>query len=180
MKWYVLQVTTGKELSTLQAIKQLRLTATVPQELKLIRSGGNWEQKSSVLFPGYVFIQCNYDAQTYYKLKETPNIISWLGVGKAQAIPLTTVEAEWIHVLSNGGKPIEPTKVTYDGDTPRFDGVLAYLAGTIKKIDKHGKKATISVPILGEEKQITLSVIFDTEEDTAVDSSPVENLVDTK
>lgn len=186
MKWYVLQVTTGKELDVLLALAQIGYRSLVPQEQRYIRSGSVWTQKPYVLFDGYVFIQCDYNADVYYAINSVPNFIKWLGVGKAAAVPLKPLEAEWILLLSNKGQPLPPSVVTIKGGNPIYeDGILSYIPSKVTKLDKHARKAYVSLDIAGKTHKITLSVdITDDYADTnvsdadVVDSSPTAEVTD--
>ncbi|MDE6456960.1 MAG: hypothetical protein K2L38_13915, partial [Dysosmobacter sp.] len=64
--WYVLQVSTGKEMAVRGTLTNNRVLAYVPRENRLIRKGGGWSQKEYTLFPGYVFLNLDYTAENYY------------------------------------------------------------------------------------------------------------------
>ena len=70
--WYVIQVMTGKEDDIAGKLKEQGIRALVPKENRLIRSGGSWSQREYILFAGYVFLNMNYNADNYYKVKGIP------------------------------------------------------------------------------------------------------------
>ena len=76
--WYVIQVMTGKEDDIAGKLKEQGIRALVPKENRLIRSGGSWSQREYILFAGYVFLNMNYNADNYYKVKGIPGVIQFL------------------------------------------------------------------------------------------------------
>lgn len=76
--WYVIQVMTGKEDDIAGKLKEQGIRALVPKENRLIRSGGSWSQREYILFTGYVFLNMNYNADNYYKVKGIPGVIQFL------------------------------------------------------------------------------------------------------
>ena len=112
--WYVIQVKTGEESGIARRLKNQAIRAEVPIENRPIRSGGAWTKKEYILFPGYVFLDMDFTARNYYRVKEVPGVIRFLGDSKAPST-LSYLEAEWIRILSGNGEPLEPTLVREDG-----------------------------------------------------------------
>ena len=77
--WYVLQVSTGKEMAVTSTLSNNRVLAYTPRENRLIRKGGGWSQKEYILFPGYVFLNLDYTAENYYMVKAIPGVLRFLG-----------------------------------------------------------------------------------------------------
>ena len=114
--WYVIQVMTGKEDDIAGKLKEQGIRALVPKENRLIRSGGSWSQREYILFTGYVFLNMNYNADNYYKVKGIPGVIQFLGDSRNPS-RLSYLEAEWIMLLTGeNNQPIEPTVVRALGD----------------------------------------------------------------
>lgn len=106
MLWYVVQVRTGEERDIAAKLTDMGFQTLAPVENRPVRSGGAWGTKEYVLFPGYVFLQMDYNAGNYYRLKAVPGIVKLLSG------TLTYLEAEWIRLLAGqGGIPLEPTLV---------------------------------------------------------------------
>ena len=158
--WYVLQVSTGKEMAVTSTLSNNRVLAYTPRENRLIRKGGGWSQKEYILFPGYVFLNLDYTAENYYMVKAIPGVIRFLGPDGLHPSTLTYLEAEWIKVLSGGGKPLEPTKVRRqpDGSLKVVGGVLGNFASRAIQYDSHARRAKVELTICGEPKTVQLSV----------------------
>lgn len=167
--WYVLQVSGGKEQMVTEALAGLpgfNIKAYAPRERRLIRKDGSWEQKLYTLFPGYVFAQLEYNAESYYAIKKLPGVIRFLGADGLSPDRLSYIETEWIRALANEGEPLEPTKasVNADGEIVLLGGILKSFASRIVKVDKHGRRASVELSVCGEKKIIALSFVLEGEE----------------
>lgn len=173
MKWYVLQVLTGTEAETRDILTADGLEALAPEENRVIRSGGAWLQKVYTLFPGYVFVKVDYNADTHRRLLDTKNVIRILSCGAVPS-PLSADEALWVEYL--GGGPLEPSVIAPDGGQFRVvEGPLAALEDKIIRIDRHRRRARLRLTIAGHEVTPEFSVEIRTEKDmegARVDSSP--------
>lgn len=157
--WYVIQVKTGGETAIADKVQGQGIYAAVPRENRPIRSGGTWTEREYVLFPGYVFLDMDYNARNYYRIKQIPGVIRFLGGGKCPS-RLTYLEAEWIRLLAGNGKPLEPTlvKEEEDGSLTVVRGVLESFVNRIIKWDKRSRKAIFEITICGEIKQVQLGI----------------------
>ena len=159
--WYVLQVNGGQERSVQTQLQRLDLVALVPKENRLIRSGGSWKHKEYTLFPGYVFVNLEYNAENYYRVKSIPGVIRFLGASGLSPSRLTHLEAEWIKTLSGiDGQPLDPTRVRElpDGSIQIAGGVLSNFVTRIIHYDKRARRVKVEITLCGEPKTIQLSV----------------------
>lgn len=158
--WYVIQVVSGKENDLAEKLKEQGIGALVPKENRLIRSGGSWIRKEYILFSGYVFLNMAYNAENYYKVKNLPNVIRFLGDSRNPS-RLSHLEVEWIRLLTGkDNTPIEPTlvKIGEDGSLKVVDGVLERFENRVTKVDKRNRRATFEVTICNEKKEVQLSI----------------------
>lgn len=168
--WYVLQVKTGQELNVVSALAEKQLLAYAPRENRLIRKGGGWSTKEYTLFPSYVFVNLNYTAETYYKVRGIPGVQKFLGADGLHPSTLSNLEAEWIKMLANGGAPLEPSLARQDPEEELqlMDGVLQNFITRIQEIDKHAHRAKVEITICGEVKTLPLSFkLLNEDQDTA-------------
>ena len=168
--WYVIQVMTGKEDDIAGKLKEQGIRALVPKENRLIRSGGSWSQREYILFAGYVFLNMNYNADNYYKVKGIPGVIQFLGDSRNPS-RLSYLEAEWIMLLTGeNNQPIEPTVVRAlgDGNYETVKGVLEKFENRIIKYDKRSRKATFEITICNEKKEVQLSIRLEEEEELSL------------
>lgn len=156
--WCVIQVFSGKEMQVKEQLETNNYKAYVPRENRLIRSKGSFILKEYVLFPGYIFLDIDYNSKNYYRIKEISGVIKFLGEALSPDT-LSPVEIEWIKVLANGGSAIEPAKIVLNnkGDIIDITGAAGVLRNRLKKINKHSKKAEFEITLCGEVKKIKLS-----------------------
>lgn len=165
---YVIQVMTGKEDAIAGKLKEQGIRALVPKENRLIRSGGTWIQREYVLFTSYVFLDMIYTADSYYKVKNIPGVIHFLGDSRNPS-KLSYLEAEWIALLTGkDNTPIEPTvaRVKEDGSVEIVSGVLEKFENRIIKFDKRNRRAVIEITVCNEKKEVQLSVKLETDGET--------------
>jgi transcriptional antiterminator NusG len=165
--WYVIQVMTGSEDTIALKLKEQGIRALVPKENRLIRSGGSWKRKEYILFSGYVFLDMSYNAENYYKVKNLPGVIKFLGDSRNPS-KLSYLEAEWIMLLTGKDNvPIEPTVVKEDGDgnLKVVKGVLEKFENRVIKYDKRNRKATFEITICNEKKEVQLSIELDEDDE---------------
>lgn len=170
--WYVIQVMTGKEDDIAGKLKEQGIRALIPKENRLIRSGGSWIQREYILFTGYVFLNMNYNADNYYKVKGIPGVIKFLGDSRNPS-RLSHLEAEWIILLTGANNvPIEPTtvRILEDGTFKVVKGVLEKFENRIVKYDKRNRKATFEITICNEKKEVQLSIALENDEIKAAEA----------
>lgn len=155
-KWYVMQVTTGKELSVMNELQRRGVSTAVPIENRMIRSRGKWTEKKYIIFPGYVFINIKYSWSQYYIMSGINGVIRILGGGNSPE-PLTDNEVELL--IKNAELFAEPStvKLNKDGSYEIISGVLKELKKHIKKIDRHAHRAIIEMPIVNKKTVFKLS-----------------------
>lgn len=159
--WYVLQVSTGQETAVRGELQKMNILALVPMENRLIRKGGGWTHKEYTLFPGYVFVNLEYTAENYYRVKEIPAVIRFLGASGLAPSQLTYLEAEWVKTLAGiNGQPLQPTKVRElpDGSLKIVEGVLSNFAPRTIQYDKRSRRAKAEITLCGEPRTVQLSV----------------------
>lgn len=168
--WYVIQVMTGKEDDIAGELNRQNIRALVPKENRLIRSGGSWQHREYILFTGYIFLNMNYTADNYYKIKNIPGVIRFLGDSRNPS-RLSYLEAEWITLLTGeDNAPVEPTvvKVQEDGSIKVVKGILEKFENRIIKYDKRSRKATFEITICNEKKEVQLSIRLEEDEELSL------------
>lgn len=163
-KWYVLQVTTGEELSVKTELHRRGVSAIVPQENRAIRSKGKWTTKKYVIFPGYVFINVRYSWSQYYIMSGIRSIIRLLG-GNSSPEPLSDSDVELL--VRNTELFAEPSVLKLNDDNYEIiSGVLLSLKDKIRKIDRHAHRATVEMTLAGRKIEFKLSfTVTDTKAD---------------
>lgn len=159
MKWYVVQVMTGKEEDIKECILSKGIKALVPCKEMRERKNGKWHNLIRVIFPGYVFIMANeIDARVYYSIRAIPGIIKFLR-DENGPIPIKEDEANYILKLAQNGDPLGISELYTEGNKIVVtSGPLIGLEGKIIKIDARRFRAKVDISIMGEPRSIELPV----------------------
>lgn len=162
-KWYVLHVRTGSEFDIAEQLRKRGFSAVVPTENRVIRKGGKWTQQMYIVFAGYVFVYMDYNWSKYYAMSGIYGIIKILGGGQ-NPTPLSKNETEFILKLSEMLAEPSVLKFKDDNSYEVISGFLADYTDNIMKVERRYKKATVKVTVAGEEKEIKVSFVEDTEQ----------------
>lgn len=162
-KWYVLHVRTGSELDIAEQLRRRGFSAVVPTENRVIRKGGKWTQHMYIVFAGYVFIYMDYSWSKYYAMSGIYGIIKILGGGQ-NPTPLSKSETEFILKLSELLAQPSVLKFSDNNSYEVISGFLSDYIDNITKVERRYKKATVKVTVAGEEKEIKVSFVEDTEQ----------------
>lgn len=167
--WYVIQVRTGTEESI-----RLQCTARIPQivlercflpyyeEKKKIR--GSWIVQKKHLFPGYVFIVTEDIERLYEMLKNVMGMTKLLGVGE-DIVPLTEEEVQFLKQFGGEDQIVGISEGVIDKSVTKIlSGPLVGMEGTIRKIDRHKRKAWIEIEMFGrmQSVQVGLEILWKT------------------
>lgn len=154
MEWYVLYVLTGCELEVQRQLQGKGYTVKVLREAVLLRKGGVWREQTRVLLPGYVFVQIDYGSDVNYVMKAITGVIRLLPREAPQ--PLPPRDVAWLM----SSEMLTFSKVGFSGENPSVvDGPLKNLERYITKFNRRRRRAQLRIPVLGESKDITLSIL---------------------
>ena len=95
-------------------------------------------------------------------------VLHWLGATKGTPEALSAREEANILWLA-GDSPLPPSEaeVQADGTLDFTSGPLAHLRDLLEKVNRHDRRATVRVPVGGEDKTITLSYRLNGRQETA-------------
>ena len=78
MSMYALQVMTGMEAEITQKLRGKGVDARCPQERRMIRRGGKWQEQLYTLFPSYIFVSTPDVYRVYYAVRDEDGVLHWL------------------------------------------------------------------------------------------------------
>lgn len=158
MEMYVVQVKSGCEKAVLTAFKRNKITAYAPIKIFLIRRGSKWIKEEKIIFPGYMFIECNLSTDDYYIIKGITGVIRILGANNIPS-PIPIWEKPTLQLICNNGDPIGISEAEMiEGRLIVTSGLIGKLCGKIIKYNPRQKRATIRVTVAGRVKDVALSV----------------------
>ncbi len=172
--WYVVRAIGGKENKVKEyiesEIRHLHLEdrifqVLIPTEKVFTIRNGKKVSKERVSYPGYVLVEAAMVDEVPYVLRNTPNVLGFLGETKeeSQRLIATPVrEAEVARILGRVDLMSEGEEENeipfFVGETVKVtDGPFSSFSGTIESVDEERKKLTVSVKIFGRKTPMELS-----------------------
>lgn len=161
--WYAVQVMTGKEDETCVACRRVidprvLTDCFTPKYERMKRYHGEWHKEERPMFPGYLFFITDHIEEIHYEQKRLPLLTKILGIG-AEFIPLSEKEVELLSKLEDERHLIKMSEGYIEGDRIIItSGPMQEMGGTIKKIDRHKRIATIRMEMFGRKMDVVMGL----------------------
>lgn len=165
--WYVIHTYSGYEEQVAESIKEraksLKMEdkifdAIVPKVKEIEIRSGRKKTVEKRLFPGYVFVQMIVTEDSWYVVRNTPNVTGFVGFG-VRPTPVKLSEMEHIKKLIK----VEEPKYKIDlsiGDLVRIiDGPLKGFEGKVDEIDEEKGKIKVLVSMFGRETPVSIDFL---------------------
>jgi len=166
-RWYVLHTYSGYEENVknnlLQRIESMDMeekifNILIPTEKKIRIKNGKRKILEEKIFPGYVLVEMIVTDDSWYVVRNTPNVTGFIGTG---TVPTPISEKEVKDLQKRMG--IEEPKFTIDvseGSPVKIvDGPFKNLEGKITNIDEEKGKVKVSVSMFGRETPVELDFL---------------------
>lgn len=165
--WYVLHTYSGYEDSVAFNLKQRIenmgmqdkiFDAIVPKEKKIKIKDGKRTTVEEKIFPGYVLVEMIVTDDSWYVVRNTPNVTGFVGSG---TIPSPIAEEEWTYLQKRMGNEEPKFKVDFEvGELVKItDGPFKDYEGKIGEIDQAKGKVKVMVTIFGRETPVELDFL---------------------
>ena len=148
--WYVMQVRTGTEENIRCQCQRLISSdilkrCFIPYYQQKKRFQGKWHIQERILFPGYVFLIAENLEQLAENLRKVTGMTRLLGTGD-EIIPLSQEEVELLLKLGKEEQLVTMSTGIIENDQVRIlTGPLQGMEGYIRKINRHKRKAWVSI-----------------------------------
>lgn len=166
-RWYVLHTYSGYEENVAHNLKQRIETldagdkifnVLVPTEKKIKIKNGKRKVIEEKIFPGYVLVEMMVTDESWYIVRNTPNVTGFIGVG---TVPTPISEKEVQGLMKRMG--VEEPKFKIDvaeGETVKItDGPFKNFEGKITNIDEAKGKVKVNVSMFGRETPVELDFL---------------------
>ncbi len=162
--WYVLHTYSGYEDAVEKALRQ-RIEALnmqdyifdvrVPKETQIVIKRGEPVQEKKRIFPGYVLVDMVVTDDSWYVVRNTPNVTGFVGSGNIP-VPVTPEEFGIIEKRAGGEEPKFKIDFKIGDHVAISSGPFANYDGMIDKIDPEKGKVKVLVSIFDRETPIEL------------------------
>lgn len=175
-RWYAVQVASGCEnrvklnlqqrLSTLDVADRI-LQVEIPQTpLVKLRKDGSRAQGEEKVFPGYVLIRMALDDETWMVVKNTPNVINFVGAeqrrrygrgrGHVKPVPLSPAEVERIFRQAQEQEPVVKIDMEIGNKIIVLSGPFKDFEGEVFEVTPERSKLKALLSIFGRDTPVEL------------------------
>lgn len=167
-RWYVLNSQSGYENKARQnlearihsmGMEERILEVVIPTEDVVEYRNGKKQTVTKKMFPGYLLVRCKLDDDSWYVIRNTPNITGFVGQGNKPS-PLRRREVETF-LGAQEAAPVQrksAPRLEYEvNETVRVrEGPFADFSGQIVEINPDQLKLKVLVDIFGRETPVEL------------------------
>ena len=161
LKWYVIHTYSGYENKVKANIEKLVenrsmendiVEISVPMEEVIEVKNGQKKTVQRKKFPGYVLVKMNMNDDTWYEVRNTRGVTSFVGPG-SKPVALTDVE-----VLQMGLESVELADIDIkQGDSVLVTtGPFAESVGIVKDVNLGKRTVTVAISMFGRETPMEL------------------------
>jgi transcriptional antiterminator NusG len=166
-QWYVIHTYSGYE-NKVKANLEHRIESMgvedqifqvlVPMEEEIEIKNGQRQTVNKKVFPGYVLVEMAMTDESWYVVRNTPGVTSFVGSGNR---PTPLMESEVKKILKQMGVEAPKFKVQFaKGQSVRVkDGPFAEFIGTVDEVNPERNKVKVLVSIFGRETPVELDFL---------------------
>lgn len=166
-RWYVVHTYSGHEAKVAATLKQ-KIKAQgmenrifeilVPTQEKIEVREGKKVTINEKIFPGYILVRMDLDDETWYTVRSTAGVTSFVGIGN-KPTPLDPKEVKTIQKFMRMEAPTYKASFSVDEPVKIIDGPFAEFLGTVEQIDEAKGKVKVLVSIFGRETPVELDFL---------------------
>ncbi|NDK07898.1 transcription termination/antitermination factor NusG [Candidatus Gracilibacteria bacterium] len=165
-KWYVIQVISGTEENVKQSLFQRResfgledyiIDVFIPtHDVVSVRAGGTKVKKKKNILPGYILIQMVVTNESWYIVRNTPNVTGFLGAGNIP-VPVSEQELEQLKGKVEQNAETFSTKYKVGDMAVIIKGPFEGNKGVITEINENKGLLKVNVNLLGRDTPVQLN-----------------------
>jgi transcriptional antiterminator NusG len=166
-RWYVLHTYSGYEENVKKNLEQRiesfdmqdKIYAViVPKEKKIKIKNGKRQTIEEKIFPGYVLVEMIVTDDSWYVVRNTPNVTGFIGSGTTPT-PIDQKEMESLMKRTTADEPTHKIDVAL-GDPVRIsDGPFKNFEGKVANVDESRGKIKVLVNMFGRETPVELDAL---------------------
>ena len=166
-KWYVLHTYSGYEDNVSRNLKQRIesmgmedkiFNVLVPKENKIKIKNGKRKTVEERIFPGYVLVQMIVTDDSWYVVRNTPNVTGFIGSGTIPT-PISEEEIKTLQKRMGVSEPKYKIDVVVGEAIKIIDGPFKDFDGKVSDIDPDKGKIKVLVSVFGRETPVELDFL---------------------
>lgn len=166
-RWYVLHTYSGYEENVEKNLRQ-RIDSMdmedkiynilIPTEKKIKIKNGKRKVVEEKIFPGYVMVEMIVTDESWYVVRNTPNVTGFIGTGTIPT-PISDKEIKSLQKRMGVEEPKFKIDVTEGSPVRIMDGPFKNMEGKVTNIDESKGKVKVSVSMFGRETPVELDFL---------------------
>lgn len=166
-RWYVLHTYSGYEENVVQNLKQRIesmdmedkiFNVMIPTEKKIKIKNGKRKIIEEKIFPGYVLVEMVVNDDSWYVVRNTPNVTGFIGTGTIPT-PLNDKEVKELQKRMGIEEPKFTIDISVGSPVKVIDGPFKNMDGKIVNIDETKGKVKILINMFGRETPVELDFL---------------------
>ena len=162
--WYVIHTYSGYEDAVAKNLKQRIeslgmedkiFNVIVPKEKKIKIKDSKRKLVEEKIYPGYVLVEMIVTDDSWYVVRNTPNVTGFVGAGTTP-VPVSTVEIETLKKKMGVETPQYKIDVKAGDAVKIIDGPFKDFDGKVAEIDEEKGKIKVLVNMFGRDTPVEL------------------------
>jgi len=162
--WYVIHTYSGYEDAVAKNLKQRVeslgmddkiFNVIVPKEKKIKIKDGKRKTVEEKIYPGYVLVEMVVTDDSWYVVRNTPNVTGFVGVGTTP-VPISTQEIDVLQKRMGVEAPSYTIEVKVGDVVKITDGPFKDYEGKVSEVDPARGKVRVLVNMFGRDTPVEL------------------------
>lgn len=163
-RWYVIHTYSGYEENVAHNLKQRIesmdmedkiFNVLIPMEKRIKIRNGKRKVVTEKIFPGYVLVDMVVTDESWYVVRNTPNVTGFVGSGTTPT-PISEEEVKSLQKRMGVEEPKYKIDVTPGSSVKVIDGPFKEMEGKVSAVDEERGKVKIMLSIFGRETPVEL------------------------
>jgi len=162
--WYVIHTYSGYEDAVAKSLRQRVesldmedkiFDVLVPKEKKIKIKSGKRRTVEEKIYPGYVLVEMIVTDDSWYVVRNTPNVTGFVGVGTTP-VPISQKEIEVLKERTGVETPQYKIEAKVGDSVKIIDGPFKDFDGRVSGIDEERGKIKVMVNMFGRDTSVEL------------------------
>jgi transcriptional antiterminator NusG len=165
--WYAIHTYSGYEERVAESLRQRVASMDmgdkifnilIPTEKRIKIKGGKRRIVTEKMFPGYVLVEMIVTDDSWYVVRNTPNVTGFIGTGTIPT-PLSDEEIKMIQKRMGIEEPKYKIDVQVGDPVKIIDGPFKNFEGKISEVDEERGKVKVLINVFGRETPAELDFL---------------------
>lgn len=165
--WFAIHTYSGYEENVVRNLKQRAesmdmedkiFNVLIPTEKKIKIKNGKRKVVTEKIFPGYVLVEMIVTDDSWYVVRNTPNVTGFIGAGTTPT-PISDQEMEFLQKRMGMEEPKYQIDIEAGTSIRIVDGPFKNFEGKVQEVDADRGKVKVLVTMFGRETPVELDFL---------------------